>query len=299
MPFAVIEVPSDAATLTEQLGTKPKFWYADNQYLFKENRPGTGEDWSEKVACELCQFLGIPHATYELAVCREKRGVVTETFVPSGAQLVLGNELLARVVPGYPTRLYRVHEHTLSEVLGIAGGVRPPIGFTPFADVQSAADVFLGYLMIDGWIANQDRHHENWGVISVPHAGVHLAPSFDHASSLGRIETDDEKRERLTTRDQGRTVERYVQKGASAFYDSPTSPRPLSTVDAFMFAARLHPRAALNWLRRLEEISLADAERVFRSIPSDRISEVSIEFGLKILSLNRRRLLDCVPELRR
>src|SRR5712691_13257238 len=36
-----------------------------------------------------------------------------------------------------------------------------PIGWTPFAGVREAVDVFVGYLMFDAWIANTDRHHEN------------------------------------------------------------------------------------------------------------------------------------------
>src|SRR5437773_9923530 len=119
--FQVVELPSAAASLTEQLGTKPKFWYDGNKRLFKEIRPGTGEDWSEKVASELCGVLGVPHATYELAVWRGKRGVATETFVPEGARLVHGNELLAQLVPGYPgTRFFRVRQHTLRRVLAVA-----------------------------------------------------------------------------------------------------------------------------------------------------------------------------------
>jgi len=48
--YSIIEVPDDAAELTEQLGTKPKFWFriGNAEHLFKEARPGSGEDWSEK-----------------------------------------------------------------------------------------------------------------------------------------------------------------------------------------------------------------------------------------------------------
>ena len=56
--FKIITVPEDAADLPEQLGTKPKFWFQNVQgvdCLFKESRQGTGEDWSEKVAGELCR----------------------------------------------------------------------------------------------------------------------------------------------------------------------------------------------------------------------------------------------------
>ena len=106
--FPVVEVPDDAANLPEQLGTKPKFWFGTkgNRYLFKEVRPGTGEDWAEKVACELCEALGLPHAAYQLAIWRDCRGVVSPNFVPDGGILVHGNELLSRVDGSYPDKVF-------------------------------------------------------------------------------------------------------------------------------------------------------------------------------------------------
>ncbi len=64
------------------------------------------------------------------------------------------------------------------------------------------------YLVLDALIGNTDRHHENWGFLGqvlvnidevseaarlVKQGGYDIAPSFDHASSLGR-ELPDEKR---------------------------------------------------------------------------------------------------------
>jgi hypothetical protein len=73
--YPVVIVPDEAGDILEQLGTKPKFWFSDegsNRYLFKLNRSegedATGEDWSEKVVSELCEFLGLPHAHYEFAM---------------------------------------------------------------------------------------------------------------------------------------------------------------------------------------------------------------------------------------
>ena len=68
--FPVIRVDSRQDELLEQLGTKRKFWYRDANgvlTLFKAEERGTGEDWAEKVACELCELLGLPHVQYELA----------------------------------------------------------------------------------------------------------------------------------------------------------------------------------------------------------------------------------------
>jgi hypothetical protein len=63
--FRVVTVPNDAAFLPEQLGTKRKFWFQNDvffDFLFKEGRPDSGEDWAEKVASELCNLLDLPHA---------------------------------------------------------------------------------------------------------------------------------------------------------------------------------------------------------------------------------------------
>ena len=69
--FPVVTVPDTAALLSEQLGSKHKFWFQHESslmYLFKEARSGTGEDWSEKVACALCHLLDLPHVHYDLAI---------------------------------------------------------------------------------------------------------------------------------------------------------------------------------------------------------------------------------------
>ena len=55
-------------------------------------------------------------------------------------------------------------------------------------------DMFVGYLMLDALIGNTDRHHENWGIMTGRGRPQVLAPTYDHASSLGR-ELSDQKRQ--------------------------------------------------------------------------------------------------------
>lgn len=263
--YQIINVADHVANLPEQIGTKPKFWFQGDDsvnYLFKEGRPRTGDDWSEKVASELCGLLALPHVVYELAVWRSERGVVCRTFVPEGGRLVHANELLAKVVSGYePRQFFHVRQHTLRLVLAIVKNehIRVPIGWNVFPGVDSAIDVFVGYLMFDAWIANQDRHHENWSLVVSPEPALHLAPTYDHASSLGSNETDESRQDRLTTRDRGRSMERYVERATSAFFLSPSRTKPMSTLDAFHEAAKVRPKAARAWLESLKRLSLHDA----------------------------------------
>jgi hypothetical protein len=301
--YQIISVPDHAANLPEQLGTKPKFWFQGENsvnYLFKEGRPGTGDDWSEKVASELCNLLGLPHADYDLAVWKGKRGVVCPTFVPEGGRLVHGNELLAEAVSEYPARqFFRVGQHTLSSVLAIMEDefIRVPIGWGMWPSGMLAIDVFVGYLMLDAWVANQDRHHENWALV-IREPAIYLAPTYDHASSLGSNETDQNRKDRLTTRDRGRSIERYVERARSAFFLSPSNPKPLSTVDAFHYAGKVRPAAARGWLESLAKLSWRDVQMIFEQIPRGLISDVAIEFALTMLALNRQRLLTLYKEFR-
>ena len=84
------------------------------------------------------------------------------------------------------------------------------------AGIESALDYFVGYVMLDAWIANPDRHHENWAAIWDGSA-MRLAPTFDHGAALARNLLDSEREERLTIKYSNRTVESFARKGRSAF----------------------------------------------------------------------------------
>src|SRR2546423_2642816 len=92
--YPILEIPPEAYESLEQVGTKSKFWYDDHRKMFKRGRPGTGEHWAEKIACELCSLLGLPHAAYEFARSVGQVGTTTDNFVPENGRLELGNQIL-------------------------------------------------------------------------------------------------------------------------------------------------------------------------------------------------------------
>ncbi|CAK0739151.1 conserved hypothetical protein [Gammaproteobacteria bacterium] len=295
--YPTIPLPDDASELSEQLGSKKKFWcrIKEQRYLFKVGRQGTGENWAEKVAAELANLLGVPHALYDLAVCKGEYGVLSPAIVPPDGRLILGNELLAELHTDYPLqRIRNVSDHTLPRIHALLSReeVKIPIDWQPSnLSIQSAFDVFIGYLLFDAWIANQDRHHENWGLINY-NGVIHLAPTYDHAASMGQNETDANRRERLDTRDQGRHINSYIKKARSAIYAGKNETKPLLTIDAFNYAAHRRPRAAKFWLDRLKQINITECRITFEQLPvSVGISEVGIDFSLTLLRLNRDRLL--------
>jgi hypothetical protein len=167
----------------------------------------------------------------------------------------------------------------------------------PEEEIQTAAEVFVGYLLLDAWIGNTDRHHGNWGVLAVkltapPNFSLSLAPTFDHASSLGRNESEERRKERLTTKDSRFTVKAYAERASSAIYLSETDPRPLTALAAFREAYRQYPRAGRAWARKLGEVQASEIRGILERVPRDRISEPAVEFALAILDATKKAILE-------
>lgn len=295
MTYPIAQVPGTAQQL-EQLGTKQKFWFQgedERLWLFKYARPNTGEDWAEKVAAELCRQLGLPHAEYHLAECGGRRGVVTPTFAPYGSALVFGNELLSYVVAQYDIapQYHRVH-HTVGRVFRMLNSqqVRPPHGWDAPLETSTAGAVFVGYLMLDTLIGNSDRHDQNWGVV-LRDGDVFLQPTYDHASSLGRLLSEEACAHKLSTKDRQQNVASYVLKARSALFP-PGGTKTLLTIDAFKAAAKRERAAATFWLRRLENVSDAALWATVDRVDATRMGPSAKQFTAQMLMLNKRRLLD-------
>ncbi|MEH2275147.1 MAG: HipA domain-containing protein [Nostoc sp.] len=296
--FPIIDVPLDAPEADEDLGTKEKFWFRHQDLgrcLFKKARPNTGEDWAEKIAAQLCELLGLPHAGYELATFNGENGIVSPSFLPhqQGAILTFGNEILAGIVSNYPEDSKDLSQHTIDNVFNAIRdtSLNLPINWTPPEGISHARETFVGYLLLDAWIGNSDRHHENWAFISLQEK-IYLAPTYDHASCLGRNESDFNRKSRLTTKDAGFSVQAYVERCNSALYARFSDKKPLKAFNAFCEAQQRYPDAARVWLNNLARVSSNDTLELFERIPSNRISQTAIEFAQKILELNQSKLLD-------
>ena len=292
-PFAVVAVPATVPRQDETLGTKPKFWFVgeDGDFrLFKRGR--ANEDWSEKVAAEVADRIGVPAAPIELAECDGRVGTVSRSFLAPGDQMYHGNELLLTHDAEYPLQVrYKVRAHTVEAVFQTlawnSAGV--PAGFRAPHDDFDGCDLMVGYLALDALISNTDRHHENWAVVRRGKRAF-VAPSYDHAASLGRNETDRRMKERLDGRDPRVTVSSYVEKGRSALYEA-NCERALTTYESFRRAAAIRPSAAHYWLGRIEQTPPEAFTGIVDRVPSGRISSLHRRFAQAILLCNRERLV--------
>lgn len=287
----------------EDQGTKDKLWLLGPdgcRHLFKRGRrnrhegdpPWSHEDWTEVVSFHLGVMLGLPCAKYEFATFEGANGTLSRSFLREGEVLDGGNVLMRRHDDRYPEKPQRHNPlYTPGRAMACLHELRAalPDGAAAGAGL-SAADYFAGYLLLDALVANQDRHHENWGMIFHNDSDDgRLAPSFDHASSFARI--DEEKmRQRMKAPADHPThsVAAYCRRARSWFFEDG---RRLDTVAAFAVAAGGRPAAGRYWLQRLRRLDMRHLEGLIDGIPSRIMSATVKEFSCTMLHINRQRLL--------
>ena len=290
--FDIVSIPGDARLDTEQLGSKPKFWALLNgqRWLFKEARPGTGEDWAEKAAAEIARTLGLNAATVELAEYEGRPGCISLNFidVAAGEALVHGNEVLAWSLTGYDkAKTFRQSDHTLENVRGAIRAL-----FTA-GIADSMLTELASYLVFDALIGNTDRHHENWGLklqrIATPRSPkLTVAPSYDHASSLGR-ELQDTRRAALL---KSNGMLAYLAKARGGIFKDADQPHGANPLRVVQDAAQAYPAHFAPALKRAAELDPDVIHDVLASIPPQRASEQAKAFAETLVLTARQSLIE-------
>jgi hypothetical protein len=285
--YPILIVSPDSPIDDEALGSKPKFWFRrDGQHwLFKEARENTGEDWAEKVAAEIAHRLDISAAEVELAEYKGRRGSALRSFVATkrGEELIHGNEILAGQVLGYdPNKRFRQNDHTLENIHKAIGKMFP----SPATNLVILRQL-ASYLVLDALIGNTDRHHENWGLLfhfetqkEEMVISLRVAPSFDHASSLGR-ELNDAGRTRMLAENR---VSRYVRKGRGGVYLSETDGHGANPLALVEFGVRHFPQYFSPPLENLHRLTLQALQETVDRMPAERMTEPAKAFARAMLA---------------
>jgi hypothetical protein len=192
-------------TSPEHQGTKYKFWLENK--LFKEGKVH-GENWAEVVAYQLSLLLNIPCAEYSPAELVIDSSTICGTLSPNfvdyknGERLINANELLGGWLGNLydETQRYKHKAYTFNRSVALFKVLKDQIkSNSDYSPIQQ----FIGYLLLDVLIANQDRHHENWGFISSSDGFLYLAPTYDHGASLACRLSEEERVNRLKAKDEG------------------------------------------------------------------------------------------------
>ena len=288
--YSIIEVEPEWVVEPEDMGTKAKFWFripsSSTEWLFKSPRENTGEHWAEKITASVADVLDIPHATVYLAKFQDQRGSASRSFVPDDHELWHGNQIMEWTVAEYdPNIRYGQSDHSFDNIwMSFERVFKEPDA------VRRSRKEFAGYMVLDAVIGNTDRHHENWGLLRRQVAGQwegRLAPSFDHASSLGR-ELLDDRRSLLM---QEKRVDWYSARGRGGIYWG-RQEMLLSPFDLVRRAAQAHPSYFAEPLARLPELRRSVATEILDQVPADWMSTPAREFAVQLMTHNRNQLLE-------
>lgn len=277
------------------MGSKPKFWfrYQDEMWLFKQARSNTGEHWAEKIASEIAELMGLPTHEALIAIYEGNLGCAVRSFLKPGQTLVHGNELMAGVIDGYDKSKQRGQaDHNFDNVVTTLE--------RKFSVPEIRRNVslrFVGYPMLDALVGNTDRHHENWGVVqrfTVKESRENkqlsislrtgLAPTFDHASSLGRELLDEARKQLLAD---PAALRRYIRKGTGGIFRDAAAKKGLAPIALVEIIGQGYPEFYEPWSRRIAALPVDFVQPLLDRIPDTYMSPLAKEFVLAFLSESR------------
>jgi hypothetical protein len=291
--YPIVTIQPEWILEDEAMGSKQKFWFRDSRHradwLFKYPQTNTGQHWAEKIAEQIAVELHILHAKVELAVFQTVQGSASESFARKGRELFHGNQVLAGQVLGYdPGKRFRQANHTLENILSALDRV-----FVRPETARASKQRIAGYLVLDALIGNTDRHHENWGILLKRTRRTWIgmvAPSFDHASSLGRELLDDgdgKCRRRLLNEHR---VGAYAEKAPGAIYWDSSDKRAVSPLDLIRRSTSIHPSLFRPVFARLDMLQESTLSRILARVPPGWMSEEARRFAMELTCYNLKQL---------
>ena len=315
MAYPIIKIDPEWVVEQEQLGTKDKYWVRiENHELLKDNlwllkfpkeiREGedTGMHWSEKVAYELTRVLKILSPVVELATLDGRIASLTENFANAGYKLYHGNQVLANAGPNYDLeKIYGQNDHKITTIMSSIGKI-----FREEQAGEKAKYSFAQYLIFDALICNVDRHHENWGILRKKQPDEtlkgRLAPSYDHASSMGRELVDIDpnnpnKKSRSSLLKAPAGITRYIEAGRGPIFVDGTGrkgPSPMKLITRCLDTPEItnYFQKGLECIHYLEEPKIHD---IINQVPAQHMSEQSKDFAKSLLCAT----LEQLDELRK
>ena len=294
MSYPVFRIPPETVLEPEQLGTKDKFWFRgecideneESEWLYKYPTEGTGQHWAEKIAYEIAREMRVKVPRVELAVFEGTKGSATISFTKThGYELYHGNQILHGFDSNYEqTKRFRHKAHTVERIFAAIGA-----SFVDEKANKRACTQMAGYLVLDALICNVDRHHENWGIVRKRKGDGwlgRLAPSYDHASSLGRELNDRETKQNRERYLRNLGVAKYIERGRSPIFltgDEKHGLAPTKLVEACLEIESLRSYFG-DALELLDYLNSEKFERILSEFPADWMSDLAKEFAITLLN---------------
>lgn len=243
--------------------------------LLKLGDNSFNEVWKEKIASELAQQIGIPTASYEFAELPDgRKAILSPNYMKPNWIEKVGRECLQ----DNSKNLYTLEN--VIDTIDISNLTLPNIALP--TNIDTSSDLFTGYLLVDYWIANGDRHGRNWGIQIDPLSGQkELLPLFDCGFSMRFA----------NSRNRGAEYLRWYTDDLEIAFVSETN-FPIQMRELIKKLQQLKPEATRSWIERLENIDRDSVIQLFDRIPNGWIQASQIAPAIDLITYNRDRLIE-------
>lgn len=260
-------------------GTRTKFWLFEpginpdeaTKYLFKMPTEATGGHWAEFVASKVGAMLGFHTAEVDLAINNGTVGTISKNFRLKTEELYEGGDLFLAKFDDFDR--HSLAHYELPHIL----------------EILSAYDLekdFVAVPVFDALIANNDRHCDNWGVLSGP-KGIRLAPIYDNGSSLGFNEVEHKKKKMLTD---NHMLGGFCNRGKPSI-GLPGRKKP-KHFELLSFLHNCLPQQMTIVMDRLNKINEGMLVTIVEDIQSDIMSDLDKEWVVRLLLYRKKWIMN-------
>ncbi len=132
--------------------------------------------YNELIAEEIANDYGINHIHYDLAVYNGNIGVISENFLKENETYTPIYNILEKVFPND-----KINHNNLTDLWDTF-----EITFNNQELTAKLIDQIVNMFIFDILIANNDRHDENYGIITGPNS-INISPVYDNSCMLSGI----------------------------------------------------------------------------------------------------------------
>ncbi|MED1488421.1 HipA domain-containing protein [Bacillus smithii] len=262
-------------------GTRQKFWLINpmnrRTYLFKIPKESTGEAWAEVIASKIGQKIGLKTMKADLAIYNGVLGVLSENFIRDGEEFYEGGDLFFAIAEDFDR--YSLKYYDFPNIIKV------------LSEFSLERD-FIQISVFDAFIANQDRHCDNWGLI-VDQSNYQLAPIYDNGASLGYQLR--EERILKMFRDQ-RMFEAFTNRSYSLI-GLPHKKKPKYR-ELLTFINELFPCEMKEMIERMSQINKNEISDILSSISDKVMNRVYKEWVLQLLKYRKEWLMNWYTEVK-
>lgn len=156
------------------------FNYQGENYYYKYDKyANIIRPYNELIASELAQDFGIPYVDYDLAILKNKKGVISKNFKKENTDYIQGNQLLLN----FWKNSFNIGENNNLEDIWDALEYH----YQNYPNKREIIEYLMKKIILifvfDIIICNHDRHSENWMIIENDN-NIDIAPIYDNEGML-------------------------------------------------------------------------------------------------------------------